>query len=121
MNVRPIAIRKVDPSIIEIQWDNGSIQQFSTRSLRDRCPCATCREKATNISTAADPRAPLPVLSRAETQPLVILSMQPIGNYAYNIAFSDGHDSGIYTLDYLFELGQALPEKPNSERHDVPQ
>ncbi len=49
----------------------------------------------------------LPVLSMAEAQPLRIDGMRPVGNYAYNIAFSDGHDSGIFTFDYLRELGQA--------------
>ena len=32
-------------------------------------------------------------------------AMQPVGNYAYSIHFSDGHNSGIYTLDYLRHLG----------------
>jgi DUF971 family protein len=33
--------------------------------------------------------------------------MRPVGNYAYCIAFSDGHDTGIYTLAALRELGRA--------------
>jgi DUF971 family protein len=32
--------------------------------------------------------------------------MHPLGNYAYKIAFSDGHDTGIYTFESLLELGQ---------------
>mgnify|MGYP000434755382 CR=1 FL=1 len=31
----------------------------------------------------------------------------PVGNYAYQIAFSDGHDTGIYTLEYLYRLGDS--------------
>ena len=50
----------------------------------------------------------LPVLSMAEAQPLRIEGMRPVGNYAYNIAFSDGHDSGIFTFEYLRELGRGL-------------
>ncbi|MGB0669347.1 MAG: gamma-butyrobetaine hydroxylase-like domain-containing protein [Porticoccaceae bacterium] len=34
-----------------------------------------------------------------------IAAMQQSGNYAVQITFDDGHDSGIYTWDYLFELG----------------
>jgi DUF971 family protein len=30
--------------------------------------------------------------------------MKPVGQYAYSIAFTDGHDTGIYTLEYLREL-----------------
>jgi DUF971 family protein len=47
------------------------------------------------------------VISAAEAQPLIIESMKPLGNYAYGIAFSDGHDSGIYEVTLLRELGQA--------------
>jgi len=31
--------------------------------------------------------------------------MQPLGNYAYHIDFSDGHNTGIYSLEYLRQLG----------------
>jgi DUF971 family protein len=50
----------------------------------------------------------LPVLTEAETQPLKINGMKPVGNYAYAIAFSDGHTTGIYTLERLRQLGQAI-------------
>ncbi len=33
-------------------------------------------------------------------------SLEPIGNYAVKPTFSDGHDTGIFTWDYLYELGQ---------------
>jgi DUF971 family protein len=32
--------------------------------------------------------------------------MNPVGNYAYSIHFSDGHNTGIYTLESLRNLGQ---------------
>ena len=35
--------------------------------------------------------------------------MKPVGNYAYCIAFSDGHDTGIYTFEQLRELGHEVP------------
>jgi DUF971 family protein len=31
--------------------------------------------------------------------------MDPVGSYAYRILFSDGHDTGIFTLDLLRALG----------------
>ena len=46
------------------------------------------------------------ILSAAETQPLKINGMKPVGNYAYSIAFSDGHDTGIFTFDLLRTLGE---------------
>ncbi len=37
---------------------------------------------------------------------MVLVSLEPVGNYAVKPTFSDGHDSGIFTWDYLYELGQ---------------
>ena len=50
----------------------------------------------------------LTVLSPQEIVPLRIRKMGPVGNYAYSIEFSDGHDTGIFTLDYLHELGKPV-------------
>jgi DUF971 family protein len=52
----------------------------------------------------------LPVLSAGERQPLRITAMHPTGRYAYSIHFSDGHDTGIYTLELLRELGTVVTE-----------
>ena len=34
-----------------------------------------------------------------------MLDIQPSGTYAIKICFDDGHDSGLYAWDYLYELG----------------
>ena len=36
-----------------------------------------------------------------------VTSADPVGRYAVRLVFDDGHDSGIYTWDYLYALGQA--------------
>jgi DUF971 family protein len=100
----PAAIRRVDdphsPSAIEIAWSDGVAAVYTPRLLRDACPCATCREKR---AAPAQPQL-LQVLSAEEVAPLKVVGMQPVGQYAYSIEFSDGHSSGIYTLEYLREL-----------------
>ena len=35
-----------------------------------------------------------------------IVALEPVGNYAVQPTFSDGHDSGIFTWDYLYQLGR---------------
>lgn len=106
MTILPTSITRDGPSIIVIHWSDDFVCRFTASELRKRCPCATCREKHTPAaSTQARPLS-LPVLSKAEAQPLSIEGMRPVGNYAYNIAFSDGHDSGIFTFEYLRALGQ---------------
>lgn len=34
-----------------------------------------------------------------------IVAIEPVGHYAVRLVFSDGHDSGLYSWDYLYELG----------------
>jgi DUF971 family protein len=102
MNVQPTALKLQDGNRLLIEWSDGARREISISELRSRCPCATCREKR-NAPPA--PLGSLPVLSAAEARPLKIEGMRPVGNYAYAIAFSDGHDTGIYTLEFLRELG----------------
>ena len=47
----------------------------------------------------------LTVLSPQELAPLAIAGMQPVGQDAYSIEFSDAHSSGISTLEYSREPG----------------
>jgi DUF971 family protein len=50
----------------------------------------------------------LPILSAAEAAPLRIIGMTPVGHYAYSIDFSDGHNTGIFTLESLREMGEEV-------------
>lgn len=108
----PMAIERLGDTGIRIQWSDGETTQWSAQQLRDACPCATCREKRGKLHSdeaAGEPSESkpqpktigLPVLSAAEARPTRIESMQPVGTYAYNIAFSDGHHSGLYTFARL--------------------
>ena len=101
MNDKPTNLSLNELGELVIDWSSSGKRTYLVTELRDNCPCATCREKRKE-----EPTSPLlPVLSIEETQPLKIASMRPVGSYAYSIAFSDGHDSGIYTLEHLLQLG----------------
>lgn len=103
----PVSLAKSSQRELVIVWDDGVQHLIPYRVLRKGCPCATCREKAAGETADATsrPRGGLPVLSPGEARPLELMAMTPAGNYAYNIAFSDGHGSGLFTFDYLRELG----------------
>jgi DUF971 family protein len=103
MQPRPEKLELRDGNRLLIRWSDGQRRELTAGELRKACPCATCREKR---AAPEKPSLGLPVLSMAEARPLVITGMKPVGNYAYSVAFSDGHDTGIYTLDYLRELGR---------------
>ena len=103
MNLRPTELKISTENHLRITWDDGSQREYSFRELRDHCPCATCRDE--RQAAAEAPKQVLPVVDLAATQPLRVDQMAPVGNYAYGLTFSDGHDTGIYTLELLRELG----------------
>lgn len=99
----PSSLQKTDSRELVIDWTDGHRQSIPFRRLRDACQCATCSEKRKALELQKD-KSVLPVLSAADAMPLDIVSMQPVGNYGYNIQFSDGHATGIFTFDLLRSL-----------------
>jgi DUF971 family protein len=101
VNEKPTKLSLNNQGDLIIGWSDDKTRVYRVAVLRDNCPCATCREKRKEEPSTQL----LPVLSVEETQPMKITEMKPVGSYAYGITFSDGHDSGIYTLEHLFDLG----------------
>ncbi len=107
MTPTPVKLARSGADTIAIDWSDGQRREYSFQELRDACPCATCREKR---SQPAEPKMSslLPVLSLAEARPLGIVKLEPVGNYAYSIEFTDGHNTGIYPLEMLKQIGHVL-------------
>lgn len=105
MTLQPTRLEISGADHLRIVWSDGQVREYAFRELRDRCPCATCREKRNAPATSA---TELPIITDAQIRPLRITSMRPVGNYAYSIDFSDGHDTGIYTLENLREWGNEV-------------
>jgi DUF971 family protein len=103
MTLSPQSLKNVG-NALAIEWSDGVTHRIPWRALRDACPCATCRLER---SQPPKPQPLLSVLTPAEARPLAPASMRPMGNYAYAIAFSDGHSSGIFSLELLRQLGDA--------------
>lgn len=107
MDLQPTALKLTENRSVEIKWSNGETLNYPFGVLRSACPCATCREK--KRAEASKPKGLLQILSAAETVPLTVTHMRPVGNYAYNINFSDGHSSGLFTMELLREIGKPVP------------
>jgi DUF971 family protein len=95
--VLPLALRREGDELV-IQWSDGASGRVSWGKLRDACPCAACKEER------GKPPDPFRILKPSEVTPLAPVSMPRVGRYAYKVVWSDGHDSGIYTLQHLREL-----------------
>lgn len=112
---QPTAL-KGSGTALTIEWSDGVTHTIPWKVLREVCPCATCRDKRNN----PPPPEPenddlLPVISKAEAGPLKANAMRPIGNYAYGIDFSDGHNTGIFSLEFLRAVGEELNEMAAGE------
>ena len=106
MSFTPTNIALPQDDILRIEWNDGLVAEINIPKLRELCPCATCREKRQAAATKVPDL--LPVLDPKEAQPARIEGMRPVGNYAYSIRFVDGHDTGIYTLEFLREISEAV-------------
>ena len=100
MKPRPKELSLNDAGDLVIRWQDDSTRSYKVSALRDQCPCATCREQR---KAPAPADSLLPVMA-PEDFGLKITEMKPVGTYAYGITFSDGHDSGIYTLEHLYGM-----------------
>jgi len=106
MTATPTALKGSDTALT-IEWSDGARQTIAWRLLRESCPCATCRvERQKPTADSGDDDDLLPVISPGEAGPVKATAMRPVGNYAYGIEFSDGHNTGIFPLDLLRQLGE---------------
>ena len=72
-----------------LSWPNGRVTELSADLLRRSCPCAACKD--------APPGWVLPTAT--------IRTVEPAGAYGLRILF-EGHESGIFSYDYLRSLDQ---------------
>jgi len=93
----PVHIKVSRSRGLTIEWADGRRSEYGLDYLRERCPCATC--------TGAHGGEPAPKKEENPLQlyrpKLKIEAIEPVGNYAIQIRWNDGHDTGIYTWEYL--------------------
>lgn len=88
--------------VLTITWGDGRDGYYSFAGLRAVCPCVLCQGGHANMGQPADKL----LLRRAQDDDLNLDAIIPVGTYAVQFRWNDGHDSGIYTWDYLYEAGQ---------------
>jgi len=89
---------------LTIDWSDGTRSVYPIAYLRKMSPSADMREL--RKSMAKNPLTILPD-SMGSSGPIAAIGAEMVGNYAIKIAFSDGHDTGIYTWDYLRQIDPA--------------
>ena len=96
MSAAPTEIKLHQKSrVMEIAFDDGNTFRLPYEYLRVYSPSAEVRG-----------HGPGQEVLQTGKQSVEIRSMEAVGSYAVQPQFSDGHATGIYSWDYLYELGQ---------------
>jgi len=88
---------------VDITWVDGHSSHYEFAYLREECPCATCndeRGKKAAFKSLAPGFASSPALPMFKPKTKA-QSATPMGNYAIQISFTDGHSTGIFSFDHL--------------------
>ena len=92
----PTAIRYHSQSrVLELEYPDGAAFELSCEILRVYSPSAEVRG-----------HGPGQEVLQTGKKHVAISDIKPVGNYAVQLVFDDGHDTGIYSWDYLRELGE---------------
>jgi DUF971 family protein len=78
---------------LSLLFEDGARIRLTAQRLRVNSPSAEVRGHGG--------ARPPPVTGKENVK---IVRLEPVGNYAFRIVFDDGHDSGLYSWDYLSEL-----------------
>ena len=80
--------------VLEITFDDGKTFRLPSEFLRVYSPSAEVRG-----------HGPGQEVLQAGKKDVQIAAVEPVGNYAVQFRFSDGHDTGIYSWDLLYDYG----------------
>lgn len=97
--MKPLQIKVAEKSKIIIKWDEKSESKIGLKYLRDECPCANCKGETVLLKTY---RPPKPKILNSEMYR--VQNIQPVGSYAIQVSWKDGHNTGIYSWEYLKKL-----------------
>ena len=87
--------------VMSVQWQDDSRQEVKLDDLRRLCPCAVCEGNRMQESSDDLHMIGSDQLNTSS----VVTEVIPVGRYAIQIRWEDGHDTGIYTYEFLRSLG----------------
>jgi DUF971 family protein len=89
--------------ILEVAFDDGSRHSLSAEYLRVHSPSAEVQGHGPGQAQLVSGK-----------QDVGITAVEPVGQYAVRLVFSDGHDTGLYTWKYLYELASQREARWNA-------
>ena len=89
-------------SELAIKWDDGRESFIPLEKLRRSCPCAGCKGEMDIMGNLY--KNPAQTLT---PQAFELVRLLCVGGYAIQPVWADGHNTGIYSFDYLWQAGLA--------------
>jgi DUF971 family protein len=98
MSVTPREITlRTKSHLLLVSFDDDSTFEYSFEYLRTHSPSAEVKG-----------HGPGQEVLQTGKENVILKSIEPVGHYAVRLIFDDGHDTGLYTWQYLYELGQQM-------------
>ena len=99
-------MRAIDVQIIEqelaVRWDDGGESFIPLEKLRLACPCAVCKGETDVMG-----RLQKPATEKLTDRAFRLLRIAKVGGYAIQIVWGDGHNTGLYSFEYLRSVADA--------------
>jgi DUF971 family protein len=93
--MRPVDIQCIGQDLA-IKWDDSSESYIPLKTLRQSCPCAGCKGEMDIMGNLyRNPDRPL------AANAFELRRIAPVGGYAVQPVWADGHDTGIFSFEYL--------------------
>lgn len=93
--IEPREISQENNALLRITWADGRVCDYPAATLRRACPCAQCVNEWTGERT---------LKPEAVSNEVEINDVSIVGRYALNFRWGDGHETGIYSFQYLRDL-----------------
>lgn len=95
--IEPTQIVEESDREISITWSDDAETTYNAVELRRSCPCASCVNEWTGEKILNEANVP---------EDIIINSTSVVGRYALNFHFSDGHETGIFSFQFLRKLAE---------------
>jgi DUF971 family protein len=96
--MRPVDMQPIGNELA-IKWDDGSETYLRLEAMRRACPCAGCQGEMDVMGHLH--KGPEQTLTPTSFQ---LAGLQTVGSYAVQPIWADGHNTGIFTFEFLREL-----------------
>ena len=104
MRLEPTNIQQIGNELA-IQWNDGQESYLDLQLLRRACPCAACGGEPDVLGNLMRPN-----VSYSENS-FELAGFELVGGYALQPRWADGHNTGIYSFQYLRRLSQPVTSR----------